>query len=287
MAEHGPSAQAGHLTAEEMRVDPALAERLGAALRQSDPDRYFAALFVPLASRPYVMALYAFNVELARVAHNVHEPMLGAIRLEWWRETAEKAAGGHARDHDVARGLTAMFAATPVTLAELEALAAARAFDFSPDRFQEFPALEQYLDATSGALMRMAAKIAGGDPAHVGTAGLAYGLTGILRSLALHNERHKLFLPLDLLAGQNVTPEDFFHLQPDAPARMAIIMQAAARAREHFLVTHHGPRPGSALAAMLPAALVPAYLRNLKKGRDVSLPRRQIALLTAALRGRI
>ena len=40
----------------------------------------------------------------------VREPMLGAIRLEWWRETAEGAAKGAPRNHDVARGLAALFA---------------------------------------------------------------------------------------------------------------------------------------------------------------------------------
>ena len=42
----------------------------------------------------------------------VREPMLGAIRLEWWRETAEGAAKGAPRNHDVARGLAALFAET-------------------------------------------------------------------------------------------------------------------------------------------------------------------------------
>ena len=37
--------------------------------------------------RSYLFALYAFNDEVARVAEKVREPMLGAIRLEWWRET--------------------------------------------------------------------------------------------------------------------------------------------------------------------------------------------------------
>ena len=46
----------------------------------------------------------------ARVAETVREPMLGAIRLEWWRETAEGAAKGAPRNHDVARGLAALFA---------------------------------------------------------------------------------------------------------------------------------------------------------------------------------
>src|SRR3569623_2664134 len=86
-------------------MDAALANRLAASVRAADPDRYFSALFAPAPQRPYLYALYAFNAELARVAETVREPMLGAIRLEWWRVTAEGAANGAPRNHDVARGL--------------------------------------------------------------------------------------------------------------------------------------------------------------------------------------
>ena len=58
-----------------------------------------------------------------------------------------------------------------------------------------------------GTLMRLASRILGGDPALVREAALAYGLTGILRSLGFHNARHKLYLPLDLLGVERVNGE--------------------------------------------------------------------------------
>src|ERR1700761_9154166 len=110
-------------------MDTALANRLAQSVRDADADRYFSALFAPAARRPLLLALYAFNAEVARGAETVREPMLGAIRLEWWRETAEGAHKGTPRNHDVARGLAALFAETDIPLNELEALIAARGFD--------------------------------------------------------------------------------------------------------------------------------------------------------------
>src|SRR5476649_2085969 len=162
-------------------MDAALANRLAASVRAADPDRYFSALFAPAPQRPFLFALYAFNAEISRIAETVREPMLGAIKLEWWRETAEGASKGNPRNHDVARGLAALFAERGVALADVEALIAARAFDSSPDTFADFAALEAYVDATSGAVMRLAAAILGGDPAVVKQAGLAYGFTGLVR----------------------------------------------------------------------------------------------------------
>jgi phytoene synthase len=275
-------------------MDAALSNRLAASVRAADPDRYFATLFAPAPQRPFLFALYAFNAEVARVAETVREPMLGAIRLEWWRETSEAAAKGNARNHDVARGLVALFAQKNIALADLEALIAARAFDSSADRLADFAALDAYLDSTSGAVMRLAAQalagpagIAPGIGQTLREAGLAYGLAGLLRALAFHNGRHKLYLPLDLLSALHVAPEEFFHLEKGDPRLLAVTRQVALKARDHFLAARQSARPGAALAAILPAALVPVYLRKFAVGRDVPIHRRQMALLSAAMKKRL
>ena len=265
-------------------MEPALAARLGASLRAADPDRYFSALFAPAPLRPYLLALYAFNHEVARVAETVREPMLGAIKLEWWRETVESAFTGAPRNHDVAKGLAALFQAVPLPQAEFEAIIAARAFDASGETFPDLAALETHIDATGGAVMRLAAKILGGDPALARPAALAYGLTGLLRSLGFHNARHKLYLPLDLLHAVGLTPETFFAVHHD-PRVDAVAHQVALRARDHFLAARRAARPRAALPALLPAALVPVYLRRL--GREVPIHRRQMALLAAAMKKRL
>jgi phytoene synthase len=267
-------------------MDEIIASRLAASVRAADPDRYFSALFAPAALRPHLFALYAFNHEVARIAETVREPMLGAIRLEWWRETVEQAARGAPRNHDVARGLAALFDAHRLDPAFLEGIIAARAFDANAERFADFAALEHYLDQTGGALMRAAIILLGGDPAIARPAALAYGLTGLLRALPFHNARHKLYLPLDLLAALQVTPEEFFLLKDD-PRIAAAVRQTALRARDHFLACRNGPRPRAGLAAILPAALVPVYLHRLSRMRDVSVHRKQMALLSAAMKKRL
>jgi phytoene synthase len=227
---------------------------------------------------------------VARIAETVREPMLGAIRLEWWRETAEAASKGSSRNHDVARGLAALFGASAIKLDELEALIAVRAFDSSADHFADFAALEEYVDSTSSRLMRLAARILDAPPGIAVTlreAGLAYGLTGLLRALPFHNGRHKLYLPLDLLSALNLTPEAFFHLEPGEQKQASAVRQVALKARDHFLAARQAPKPGAALAAILPAALVPVYLRKLSRSRDVPIHRRQMALLSAAMKGRL
>jgi phytoene synthase len=174
-------------------------------------------------------------------------------------------------------------------LADFEAIIAARAFDSSAEQFADLAALEGYVDSTGGAVMRLAAKILGGDSGQkieetAREAALAYGLTGLLRSLGFHNARHKLYMPLDLLGAVGLTPDIFFELKHDARVD-AVAHQLALRARDHFLKARKAPRPRAALPALLPAALVPVYLRRL--GREVPIHRRQMALLGASMKQRL
>ena len=264
-------------------MDSVLALKLASAVRRADPDRYFASLFAPARSRPYLHALYAFNHEVAHVAESVREPMLGAIRLEWWRETAEGAAKGNPRSHEVARGLAALFAETGLKLANFEAIIAAREFDSSNAHFPDFTALENYLDATGGGVMRLATELLGGDPRGARDAALAYGLTGLLRSLPFHNRRHKLYLPLNLLHEEGLTQDEFFVLEND-PRIARVTRRIMARAWDYFRAAQR-IKPRAALPAILPAALVPVYLKRM--GKDVPIHRRQMALLSAAMRRKL
>ncbi len=60
----------------------------------NDRDRFQTALFAPARHREALFALYAFNYEIARVRETITEPMLGQIRLQWWREVIAAAFAG-------------------------------------------------------------------------------------------------------------------------------------------------------------------------------------------------
>jgi phytoene synthase len=62
-------------------------------VRSADRDRFLAALFAPEPARSGLLALLAFDHELARTRTVTREPMLARIRLEWWREAVAEAAG--------------------------------------------------------------------------------------------------------------------------------------------------------------------------------------------------
>src|SRR6476661_6084406 len=74
---------------------------VAALVRHHDRDRFQTVLFAPAARREALFALYAFNYEIARVRESVTEPMLGQIRLQWWREAVDAGYAGTLPRHHV------------------------------------------------------------------------------------------------------------------------------------------------------------------------------------------
>jgi phytoene synthase len=276
---------------------PAPSAALGASaelVRRADPDRYFSALFAPAEKRHALLALYAFNVELSRIGETVHEPMLGEIRLQWWRETMESARAGQPRRHDVAEAMA------QISLADLpEALFArmidARSFDVARENFADEGELETYLRDTSGTLMQLAARVLGGtgqsDEA-LAKAGTAFGYVGVARALAFHARRGKNFIPDTMLKRFGVSA-DRLASPAGRDATITSAREMAARAAMLYGEARASLNKQEPLVAMLPATLVPLYARDIVRaswnpdGPDVGMHRRLAKLLIAATRGRI
>ena len=77
------------------------------SVRETDRDRFLAALFAPEPARRGLLALLAFDHELARTRIVTSEPLLARIRLQWWREASAEAAGtGRPRAQPIVDALT-------------------------------------------------------------------------------------------------------------------------------------------------------------------------------------
>ncbi len=57
-----------------------------AEVRARDRDRYLSVLYAPEGVRPALFALHGLDLELGAVVAGTTEPMIGEIRLAWWRE---------------------------------------------------------------------------------------------------------------------------------------------------------------------------------------------------------
>ncbi len=131
-----------------------MADDLDITVRDHAPDRWLSSRFVAdEAARADLIALYALDHELTRIPHLVTDPLMGEIRMTWWREGLEEIAEGRpVRPHPVLKAIAAG-ALPPVALA---ALAEARLGDLDEPRSGE--ALLAHIDATEGLVTALAAR---------------------------------------------------------------------------------------------------------------------------------
>jgi 15-cis-phytoene synthase len=254
------------------------------AVASSDPDRMAAAFFAPAAMRPDLMALYAFNIELTRVRETVREPLAGQMRFAWWRDQLNRIDGGKALDAPVGRALAETVRRHNLPLELLQGLIDARGQELSEAPFATEAEFDAHAQATSSAIMKLAARICGAGnkaDAVAGPAGLAYALTGTARSLAFEARHRRCFLPLSALSKAGIGPEDVFagdmaRLRPVVHALAARAMAAIREARRFAI-------PSGAAAAILPAVLARQYVPLLSAANvDVFAAPLQLGRLTTA-----
>ncbi len=271
-----------------------------AEIRQHDHDRFLSLLLAPADKRPALLALYAFNLEIARIPETVSEPMMGMIRLQWWREVLEGLDAGETRGHHVAVALAEARRHVDMPLSALSALVDIRERDLDEEPFEDMAALEAYARATSGQLMVLAAMGLGGEAAGqthrtaIEHAGIAFGLTGMLRALPAKAAQGHVMLPVDLMRRHDLDPHGILQ------GRMSDALGAAMRevggaAREHLAAARKDGVPKEILPALLPASLCDRYLDIMladgfdpfRDPTEVAAFRRQLRLLGRKWRGRI
>lgn len=265
-------------------------------VRQHDHDRFLTLLFAPMPARLSLVALYAFNLEIARIAETVTEPMMGHIRLQWWRETLEGIPQGETRGHAAAVALSE----SGLDIRQLQSLIDARERDLSEDVFEDLAALDDYAAETSAAVMDMAARALGGEEKAnaaadaVRHAGIAYALTGLLRALPVHASQGRLTMPADLLLRRNVDPHTILAGEMTEGLR-AVIGDVADHARSHLSAARMAHFDPELLPALMPASLCDRYLDMMtvpdfdpfRERTDVPAFRRQLRLMGRNIRKKI
>jgi phytoene synthase len=233
-------------------------------VRRGDQDRYWSALLAPEAARPHLLALFAFNIELSRIAEQVSEPQLGEIRLQWWRDALCAALGGAPADHPVLARLAEAVAAHRLPHEPFLAMIDAHGFDVHGEPMPDAGALQDYLAATAGSVFSLGAQILGAGECREASAlaAGAYGLAGLLRALPYHASRGRIFLPADLLARHGLHPNVILHGRDNADLRAAL-RDLSGEAAEMLARFRRAALPRQALPAFLPLALVEPALKKL------------------------
>jgi 15-cis-phytoene synthase len=239
-------------------------------VRAADKDRFLASLFAPADRRSHLFALYAFNVEIARVRELVHEPLAGEVRLQWWRDGLEGRTQGEMRANPVSDALLNTIARFKLPTERLLGLIEARTFDLYDDQMASLSDLVGYARNTSSVLIELASAILCGNEVELGEtathAGIAYAIAGLLRAFPVHAARGQLYLPRVLLERHGIVRQDIYARHATA-GLLAALSELRQQARHHLaeLDEWRSLVPPEASPAFLPVALVPAILASMER----------------------
>ena len=262
-------------------------------VRSADKDRFLASLFAPAERRDALHALYAFDIEVARVRDLAREPMPGEIRLQWWSDVLSGTRAGEAAANPVAAALMATVGRHKLPVESLLDLVEAHRFDLYDDAMATLVELEAYAVKTSSSVFSLAMRILG-DGQYLDDvakpAGIAFAIARLLSAFPQHAARRQLYVPADLMARHGAAVEDVFAGKATPELRSAIAelgeIAVTHRAAAGALVSSVPP---AALPALLPLAVTRLQLDRMKHGgSDPFVPpgvppwRRQWAIWRAA-----
>ncbi|MCF8468178.1 MAG: squalene/phytoene synthase family protein [Sneathiella sp.] len=263
--------------------------------KKYDYDRWLTALFALAACRDAIFTLIAFNGEIARIRETVSEPLLGDIRLQWWRDALTGIAKGAPTVHPLVKALAGVIPACNLDIELLQRMIDIRARDLDPAPFATTAELLDYADGTGGILNSLSASVAGLTSTEgleaARQVGRAFALTGIIRAIPYHARQDLLLIPADLLARQGLTAETVF-VPENRAAFLNVVadLEACAEQEQKKALSLIKVRPATEKQAFRLARLTSLYLPRLRAaGFDPGHRKMEVGALrkiTALLTGR-
>lgn len=251
-------------------MTPASGSYCAQQVEQFDNDRYLSAAYAPPERREGLVALYAFNLDVARIREQMREPLLAQIRLQWWRDTVEGIFAGKAASQPVAMALAETVRRHGIDAADLERYLDGRARDLDDAAPADMVALEGYADATAASLSAMALRVLGVEGDGASTAmrhvAVAWALIGLMRAVPFHARARRVYLPAELNRRAGL---DVFALfdKGETAGLTTVVEEVAMTAATHLRAARTLRRevPRAALPAMLIATLGDHYLTRLRQ----------------------
>lgn len=265
-----------------------------AMVAKGDADRFAAAMLAPLPQRGHLMALYAFNLEVACAPWVTREPMIAEMRLQWWRDVLDEVfAKGPVRRHEVATPLAETIRVADLPRAPLDAIIDARREDIGRRPMTPEEAFA-YCDATAGNLMVLAVKAlgVGGDARHAARfLGQAQGVANFGMALPrLYGQGWRALDGWDGAALANGQPTNALVGAIAALGDAGLV--ALLKARERHRTLPRAAQP--ALAAAWQAHNVLRAMTHWRRRQDfmnrsfeTSEPRRRLAILLRGILGSV
>jgi NADH dehydrogenase [ubiquinone] 1 alpha subcomplex assembly factor 6 len=207
------------------------------------------------------LAIRAFNIEVARIADLVSSPTVGAIRMQFWRDTINSSFDAQPPAEPVAVLLASVLQHYKLNKSWFLRLINTREKYLSNPPYTNLADLESYAENTYSTLLYLtlsAYPLNSITMDHLAShIGKATGICAILRGFPLlafppppnhhstptgalgiappTSRRGAITLPLDIMAKSGVREEDIYRQSGNAPGLRDAVFEVATRASDHLI----------------------------------------------------
>ncbi|MDA0781085.1 MAG: phytoene/squalene synthase family protein [Rickettsiales bacterium] len=241
-------------------------------VKKHDYERYLCCLLADCRVRNRLFAIYAFNNEIAKIKHIVSEPMAGYIRLQWWRDAIDEIYTRQPikHRHETVDALYEVVRETGVGKELFDNLIDAREADIDFKTPKDIDSLGEYAIGTSSNLFYLLLAVAdvncntAKEAAY--HAGIAFAITGFMRSMKYNAYYGRLMLPQDMMKKQGITVDDI--LRGEGVEKTKPIVRALCDKAEvnlHHTKTLLQGTTDAAKSVLLPVCIVDVFLKRIKK----------------------
>lgn len=266
------------------------------------PDHVLATSFMAPDVRARVIALVLFAHEIARARGVVSEAGLAAIRLQWWRDTIDQIYDGKiVRAQPTAIGLAGAIQEANLPRTLFDAMIDGHEDELNPAPFSAWADLDKYLDATFGNLNRLSLLASGLSAISTYAeeaarhAGVAWGLSHLLRAMPQWSSRRCLWLPGEVSSA--LDHEGIFagHVSPQLRLTLKSVQDRISTSSKRANLAIKQAGLGAHFPALAPACLARRYGKVALPGvgdlgrisPDITLLERQVRITLSVAAGRL
>ncbi|KIW33222.1 uncharacterized protein PV07_00089 [Cladophialophora immunda] len=231
-------------------------------VRNYDSPSYTLAHFIQPHMLPAYFAIRAFNIELARIPDVVSMPQIGAMRMQFWRETIDKTFKLAPPSEPVAILLASYLKqGNKLNKTWFHRIITARDRKLTHPGFTNMAELESYAESTYSTLLYLtlsALPLNSLTMDHLAShVGKAAGIVAVLRGVPLlafppppnlhsnnppgmgaapvRDRQGVITLPLDVMSQSGVREEDIFRNGANASGIRDAVFTVATRASDHLI----------------------------------------------------
>lgn len=244
-------------------------------VRKHDYEGFLCSQLYPGELRSAFYALRAFSIELATVQDTVSSPVIGKLRMQFWRDTIKDVSSGKEPRHPVGKALYAVSRRHKLSAYHMKRMIDARDAEMEEPTHLTVDSLTSHAESTSCTLLYTLLSLLNDSNDAISHAashlGVSQTFTTLLRALPYHAAHKRMIIPAEITAKHRVSQDEVFRKGGHAEGIDEAVFEFATLANDHMITCRDmllkegdGKVPAAVMPVFVAAVPVISYLERLE-----------------------